>query len=598
MGSVHLGRRAGSGYLVAVKTVRRELCEQPGYRQRFAREIEAAQAVQSVYTPRVIDADPDGDPPWLATEFISGPNLAEHLAGHGPLPEGHTRVLTACLAEALAGIHAAGIVHRDIKPANIILAEAGPRIVDFGIARVVAADGLTSTGVLAATRKYASPEQILGQEAGPPSDMFSLGIVVAEAMGAGVHPGDGQPVAVRVIDGAPPELSGMPEDLRGLAARCLARVPTARPEPAAVSGALGPLPLPQSGGHRWQPGPPPASPASYPSGPPGAAHTAPAPVRPGTTVDPAAATAGSVRPPAPVTPPPGPAGPFTGHPGNAGPPPSSSAVSGPAAARRRLPMVLGSAVALAAVVAGGTLAYGALNGSGSPGGGPQAPAPEPPEFTAGALGTSRYQGPGDYWAEVTSVQQDGHTVTFGLKARGAEDLRPPQSSCLEVDGPDGTFTVAPHAWRAGVEEPGAFEGELTFPLLVSGSYAFRYSCRGDYPALPAGEATVPSAGVSRHGTGRYFAVALSVDRTAEGTEILFGAAGPPDLREPGTSCITTAGDGPVRPRVALDRADTDLTAFYLGTMTFDAAPEAGLFTYSCLSDYTGIPLPPPRDGSS
>ena len=186
MGSVYLARRTGGGLLVALKTIRAELSAEPGYRERFAREIEIARAVRSPHTAQLIDFDAEADVPWLATELVHGPNLADVLASHGRLPDGSVRVLAASLAEALTAIHAAGIVHRDVKPSNIILAETGPRLVDFGVARPVGQVGLTSTGQFVGSVVYASPEQLLAQPVGPRSDMFSLGVVLAEASGKAV----------------------------------------------------------------------------------------------------------------------------------------------------------------------------------------------------------------------------------------------------------------------------------------------------------------------------------------------------------------------------------------------------------------------------
>ena len=118
---------------MAVKVVRAHLATDPEFRERFRREIVVARKVSGVYTSPVIDADVDGPMPWLATAYVDGPSLADAVSQHGPLPPGSVLALAAGLAEGLSAIHAAGVVHRDLKPANVLLAEDGPRVIDFGI---------------------------------------------------------------------------------------------------------------------------------------------------------------------------------------------------------------------------------------------------------------------------------------------------------------------------------------------------------------------------------------------------------------------------------------------------------------------------------
>ena len=142
MGQVYLGRSAG-GRLVAVKVIRPELAGEPGFRARFAREVAAARNVSGLFTALVVDADADGPVPWLATAYVPGPSLAEAVEAYGPC-RGSVLALAAGLAEGLAAIHAAGVVHRDLKPSNVMLADDGPRVIDFGISRAMEASVLTS----------------------------------------------------------------------------------------------------------------------------------------------------------------------------------------------------------------------------------------------------------------------------------------------------------------------------------------------------------------------------------------------------------------------------------------------------------------------
>ena len=121
MGRVYLAFTRG-GRPVALKVVRAELGEDPDFRARFRQEVAAARRVHGLFTAQVLDADPDASPPWLVTVYVVGPSLAQAVAGHGPLPAGSVLALVAGVAEALAAIHAAGVVHRDLKPSNVLLA--------------------------------------------------------------------------------------------------------------------------------------------------------------------------------------------------------------------------------------------------------------------------------------------------------------------------------------------------------------------------------------------------------------------------------------------------------------------------------------------
>ncbi|MFC7262249.1 MULTISPECIES: serine/threonine-protein kinase [Streptomyces] len=228
MGWVYLGR-SPAGREVAVKVVRPELAAEGEFRERFAREVAAARVVSGAYTAAVIDADTEADLPWLATMYVPGPSLAEAVRTDGPLPEPQVRRLGAGLVEALQAIHAARVVHRDLKPANVLLASDGPRVIDFGISRVDGAPGLTQAGIVVGTPPFMSPEQIKGAQAGPPSDVFSLGGVLVYALTGRAPHGSGEAVRYRVVLAAP-ELDGVPEAMRELIAHCLAKRPEDRPQ--------------------------------------------------------------------------------------------------------------------------------------------------------------------------------------------------------------------------------------------------------------------------------------------------------------------------------------------------------------------------------
>ena len=251
MGEVYLGRSPG-GRLVAVKVVRAELAEQAEFRSRFAREVAAARKVSGLFTAPVVDADVGAPVPWLATAYVAGPSLADTVASHGPLPASSVLALAAGLAEGLGAIHAAGIVHRDLKPANVLLADDGPRIIDFGISLAVEATMLTGTGVVFGSPSFMSPEQARGNRVGPPSDMFSLGAVLAfAATGQGPFgSGSGPTLMYRVVF-SPPDISGLPAGIRPLVERCLAKDPEQRPTTQQFLAGLSTA-FPQPG---WRPGP-------------------------------------------------------------------------------------------------------------------------------------------------------------------------------------------------------------------------------------------------------------------------------------------------------------------------------------------------------
>jgi serine/threonine protein kinase len=225
MGQVFLGVSPG-GRRVAVKLIHPAHAGTAQFRERFAREIEAARRVGGFHTASVVDADPHADPPWMVTAFIEGPALQEDVDRRGPLPPDGVRALGAGLAEGLAAIHACGLVHRDLKPGNVILAADGPRIIDFGIARAIGATtGLTSTGVVVGTLTYMSPEQIRGDPVGPASDVFALGSVLAFAATGRTPFGDDSAATVMFrIFTEPPALAGLADErLRQVIGGCLAK---------------------------------------------------------------------------------------------------------------------------------------------------------------------------------------------------------------------------------------------------------------------------------------------------------------------------------------------------------------------------------------
>ncbi|MEU9335953.1 serine/threonine-protein kinase [Streptomyces sp. NPDC048290] len=232
MGVVYLARSA-SGRRLAVKVVHDQYAGDDEFRLRFRREVAAARRVSGAFTAPVVDADADADRPWMATLYIPGATLAAHVRAHGPLPLPALRDLAAGLAEALRDIHRVGVVHRDLKPANVMLAEDGPRVIDFGISRAAesTAEALTQTGRVLGTPPFMSPEQFAApQQVGAATDVFSLGAVLTFAA-TGKSPFDSAnpyETVVQVVEGRP-ELDAVPEELRPFVRACLEKSPEARP---------------------------------------------------------------------------------------------------------------------------------------------------------------------------------------------------------------------------------------------------------------------------------------------------------------------------------------------------------------------------------
>lgn len=239
MGVVHLARGA-SGMRVAVKVVHAEFARDPEFRGRFRQEVAAARRVSGAFTAPVVDADPEAARPWMATLFIPGPTLSQEVKRNGPMEPAQVRRLMAGLAEALRDIHRVGVVHRDLKPGNVLLAEDGPKVIDFGISRPKDSELRTETGKLIGTPPFMAPEQFRRpREVGPAADVFALGsVIVHAATGRGPFDSDSPYVVAYQVVHDEPELTGVPESLAPLVRRCLAKEPEDRPTPDELMLAL------------------------------------------------------------------------------------------------------------------------------------------------------------------------------------------------------------------------------------------------------------------------------------------------------------------------------------------------------------------------
>jgi serine/threonine protein kinase len=239
MGTVYLGYGA-DGKAAAVKVPSVGLAHDSEFRARFRQEVESARLVRGRRVAAVLDADAEADRPWMATEYVEGSSLSDAVHAQGRL-EGPLLVgLAAGLAEALVAIHSAGVVHRDLKPSNILLSWDGPKVIDFGIARAMDATRHTRTGMIVGTMVWMAPEQLRGERAGTPADVFAWGACVAFA-GTGRPPfraDRAEAIALKIVQ-EEPDLADLPAEVAALVRDALAKNPAARPTARDLVSRLG-----------------------------------------------------------------------------------------------------------------------------------------------------------------------------------------------------------------------------------------------------------------------------------------------------------------------------------------------------------------------
>ena len=247
MGRVYLGWAADhfpgaarSGSWVAVKVIRPDLADNPEFRRRFARELEAVGRVSTPYAAALVHGEPESQQPWMATEFVPGVSLSDAVQAGKPLPAQSVWRLADDLGHALVAVHQAGLVHRDVKPSNVILGTGGAKIIDFGVAHASDLSQLTATGMNIGTPSYMAPEQAKSGEVSPASDVFSLGVLLFFAATGRLPFGEGGTAEVlfRVVYEEPDvsALTAVDVDpaLRDLVLRCMAKDPLQRPNAAGV----------------------------------------------------------------------------------------------------------------------------------------------------------------------------------------------------------------------------------------------------------------------------------------------------------------------------------------------------------------------------
>jgi hypothetical protein len=240
MGVVHLARRA-DGPRVALKVLRPHIVGDDEARRRLEREVGSLSRVRSKWVAEIVDADPWAPVPYVATRYVPGLSLHDHVHEEGPITGKDLTWFAACLAEGVASVHAVGVLHRDVKPSNVLMEGRTPILIDFGLARVADDPKLTHTGWLLGTPGYLAPEILYGEDATTASDVHSWAATVAFAATGRPPFGRGPSMAVmdRVRRGEH-ALSGIPDPLRQLLADCLRPEAARRPTLDAILGWLRP----------------------------------------------------------------------------------------------------------------------------------------------------------------------------------------------------------------------------------------------------------------------------------------------------------------------------------------------------------------------
>ena len=234
MGVVHLARKPG-GDRVALKVLRPHIVGDHEARSRLAREVSSLSRIRSRWVAEIVDADPWAEIPYVATRYVPGLSLHDHVVDEGAISGAALTWFAGCLAEGVASVHAVGVLHRDIKPSNVLMEGRTPILIDFGLARVADDPKLTHTGWLLGTPGYLAPEILYGDDATAASDVHSWAATVAYA-GTGHAPFGRGPARARLdrVRRGQFDLDGLSGDLRGVIAAALDPDPGRRPTLAAI----------------------------------------------------------------------------------------------------------------------------------------------------------------------------------------------------------------------------------------------------------------------------------------------------------------------------------------------------------------------------
>jgi hypothetical protein len=209
MAVVYKAEDAILGRTVALKTLHRRYAEIPSFRRRFRQEARAMACLDHENIVKVYDISQDGEVPFIVAECVAGRDIGSLLNGHGEyLNEQFARRMATQLLRALSYAHRQGVIHRDIKPSNILVTAGGVvKVADFGIARIVEEDGAEAgkPGEIVGSARYMSPEQLMGKEATPRSDVYSVGILLYHCLtGRPPFSGGVRALAHKHIHEAPP----------------------------------------------------------------------------------------------------------------------------------------------------------------------------------------------------------------------------------------------------------------------------------------------------------------------------------------------------------------------------------------------------------
>src|SRR5436190_9276076 len=222
MSTVFLARDETLERWVAVKVMRREISDQPDQIERFRREARAVAQLSHPNVVAVIDAGEDGGYPYIVFEYVEGETLKQRIDRLGRLPVDEAAAYAIEIGRGLAAAHARRMVHRDIKPQNVLIdAEGRAKVTDFGIARSLESDGLTKTGRVLGTTDYVSPEQAMGHEVDPRSDIYSLGVLLYEML-SGEPPFKAETVvgvAMKHVNDPMPDIQALRPDASAALAR-------------------------------------------------------------------------------------------------------------------------------------------------------------------------------------------------------------------------------------------------------------------------------------------------------------------------------------------------------------------------------------------
>ena len=183
MSTVYLAMDETLERRVAIKSLHREMSDQPDQLERFRRESRAVAQLSHPNVVAVIDAGDDEGHPYIVFEYVEGETLKQRIDRLGRLPLDETAAYGIEIGRGLQAAHQAAMVHRDVKPQNVLIdSEGRAKVTDFGIALSLEADGLTKTGRVLGTTDYVSPEQAMGKDVDARSDIYSLGVLLWEML--------------------------------------------------------------------------------------------------------------------------------------------------------------------------------------------------------------------------------------------------------------------------------------------------------------------------------------------------------------------------------------------------------------------------------